>query len=185
MQSTLFATVHQQQFIPTNYLQLPKTELFPADVLNKKCSFSLWPKGSLNYITTMHYLRPKSLAPEEILFLKLGNLARFSLSSCSLLTVIKRCMSPLVCVHVTVRGREKTSVAVVQFPLCACGGSVKVHVEGCDGRDAHGRIKQARGKQRRWMQQQGRNDVLIKVRRRKDGEKNNGCVVKGSRCMTG
>lgn len=93
MQSTLFVIVLWQQFIPRNYLKLPKTELFPADVLNKKCSFSLWPKGSLNYITTMHYLKSKSVAPEEILFLKLGNHARSSLSSCSLLTVIKRCMS--------------------------------------------------------------------------------------------
>lgn len=56
----------------------------------------------------------RNLAPEEILFLKVGNLARFSLSNCSMLTVIKPCMSPLVYVCVCVLD----SGAVFQFPHC-------------------------------------------------------------------
>lgn len=45
---------------------------------------------SLNLIRLCRISGPESLAPVEILFLNWGNRAHFSLSSCSLLTVIKR-----------------------------------------------------------------------------------------------
>lgn len=58
---------------------------FPqSNIFHEKCGCSL------NLIRLCSILRPQSLAPVEILFLNWGNLAHFSLSSCSLLTVIKR-----------------------------------------------------------------------------------------------
>lgn len=94
----------------------------------------------------MHYLRPKSLAPEEILFSETGE-------PCSFLTVklfIGGCDKTLhestsVCASDSERGGRKRASQSYSFLSVHVVGSVKTNVEVCDGRDAHGRIKQVRG----------------------------------------
>lgn len=84
---------------------------FPqSNIFHEKCGCSL------NLIRLCSILRPQSLAPVEILFLNWGNLAHFSLSSCSLLTVIKRLSRGREC-----RKRDLASSLCVQRSH-KCGG---------------------------------------------------------------
>lgn len=105
---------HQFSFMSVTKLALEiwlKSKLLPqSDILYEKCGCSL------NLIRLCSILRPQTLAVVEILFLIWGNLTHFSLSSCSLLTVIKRLSLGREC--------QKRDLA---SSLCVC-----VCVEGFD-----------------------------------------------------